>query len=357
MPAYLCWHLWHLVPGSALVKWGVVALVVVLIATLFASVSPLKESLPLSFATALYEVGTSWLFVMFYLLLAFIVADILRLVHLLPSAWLHDSWRSVAVMGSVLAVALVWGNFNYRSKQRIALSAETQKPLSRPLRILFASDLHVGFHNQRAELARWVDMINAERPDMVLIAGDIIDGAIRPLYDFDAAAEFRRIEAPVYACLGNHEYLAGVSRSVEFYRRAGIVLLRDSVAECCGVRVIGRDDRTNPRRKPLSQLAAPSDSLYTILLDHQPYHLEEAESSGIDYQLSGHTHRGQIWPLSLIVDALYECSHGSHKRGSTNYYVSSGLGIWGGKFRLGTQSEYVVMELHSHSATHSIIPR
>ncbi len=84
---------------------------------------------------------------------------------------------------------------------------------------------------------------------------------------------------------------------------------------------------------------------YTILLDHQPYHLEEAEQNGIDLQLSGHTHRGQIWPLSLVVKAMYECAYGQWKRGKTDYYVSSGMGIWGGKFRIGTESEYAVITI------------
>ena len=83
------------------------------------------------------------------------------------------------------------------------------------------------------------------------------------------------------------------------------------------------------------------------------YHLEEAEQCGIDFQLSGHTHRGQIWPVSWITDALYECSWGSHQRGNTRYYVSSGLGVWGAKFRIGTQSEYVVAKLNGERRTES----
>ena len=110
--------------------------------------------------------------------------------------------------------------------------------------------------------------------------------------------------------------------------------------------IIGRDDRTNRRRKALRDLVSQVEfSKYVIVLDHQPYALERAEQAGVDFQLSGHTHRGQVWPISWITDALYECSWGSHRRGKTQYYVSSGIGIWGGKFRIGTQSEYVVATL------------
>jgi hypothetical protein len=108
--------------------------------------------------------------------------------------------------------------------------------------------------------------------------------------------------------------------------------------------VIGRDDRTNRHRKPLSALTDSIDG-FSILLDHQPYHLEEAEQAGIDLQFSGHTHRGQIWPISWITDAIYEKSWGHHQRGNTRYYITSGLGIWGPRIRIGTRSEYLVLTL------------
>ena len=122
---------------------------------------------------------------------------------------------------------------------------------------------------------------------------------------------------------------------------------------CCAMRrsrlaASGRDDRSNPDRLPLKELV-PADTLFTLLLDHQPYHLEEAERCGVDFQFSGHAHHGQVWPGNWITDAMYEKAFGAHQRGNTRYYVSSGLGIWGGKFRIGTRSEYIVLTLHSSS--------
>ena len=109
---------------------------------------------------------------------------------------------------------------------------------------------------------------------------------------------------------------------------------------------MGRDDRSNRKRKSVGQLMQGIDSTrYIILLDHQPYHLEEADQSGVDLQLSGHTHRGQVWPLNWVTRAMYESDYGAYKRGKTDYYVSSGIGIWGGKFRIGTDSEYAVITL------------
>ena len=236
------------------------------------------------------------------------------------------------------------------------LELKSAKPLPKEYKVVMASDLHLGYHNPRKELARWVDMINAEHPDFILIAGDIIDGSMRPLIEEQMAEEFHRLAAPVYACLGNHEYYAGHPEAQQFYKDAGIHLLIDEAEVIdSAIVIVGRDDRTNMRRKPVKDLVADASSLFalhsspfTIIMDHQPYNLDRSEAAGVDFQLSGHTHRGQVWPISWITDHIYECSWGSHQRGNTQYYVSSGLGIWGGKFRIGTQSEYVVATITSN---------
>jgi len=238
----------------------------------------------------------------------------------------------------------VYGNLHYHNKVREELTLTTDKPLQRELKLVMLSDMHIGYHNRRSELARWIDLLNAEHADMILIAGDIIDGSMRPLLEERMAEEFQRLNAPVYACLGNHEYYAGDHDAEQFYRDAGIHLLRDSVVFADGIAIIGRDDRTNARRKSVKELMDVGGA-YTILLDHQPYHLERTEAAGVDFQLSGHTHHGQVWPISWITEAIYECAFGEHQRGNTRYYVSSGMGIWGGKFRIGTRSEYVVATL------------
>ena len=204
-------------------------------------------------------------------------------------------------------------------------------------------------------------MVNAEQPDLILIAGDIIDISIRPLIEENMAKEFHRLKAPVYACLGNHEYYSSQPKARRFYREAGITLLQDSVAKIGNLCIIGRDDRTNVRRKSLPMIMEEArkqgiissldlhygkySNEFLILLDHQPYHLEEAEQNGIDFQFSGHTHHGQVWPVLWITDVLYEKAYGSLQKGNTQYYISSGIGIWGGKFRIGTQSEYVVLTI------------
>ena len=360
--AYVGWHVWTLVPLSRLMRTVIIVIGVASFLLMFVNFSRASERLPLSLARLCYDIGNSSIFILLYLTLIFLVLDLGRLLHLVPKEWLHQNLYTTATIAIGLFVLFLLGNIHYRHKVRETLELTTTKPMAKPMRIVMMSDLHLGYHNPRKEFARWVEMINSEKPDVVLIAGDIIDKSIRPLIEEDMAGEFRRIEAPVYACLGNHEYYAGEPLAQQFYRDAGINLLRDTCATVGDLLIIGRDDRTNPHRKALGKIVGETDSLltalrqtkgegktrnelFTILLDHQPHHLEQAERAGIDFQLSGHTHRGQVWPISWITDHVYECSWGQWQRGDTRYYVSSGIGIWGGKFRIGTQSEYVVAEI------------
>ena len=355
--AYLSWHLWTLLPLHPLWRCLIIGLLIGSFLMLFLNFGRRFDALPLSVAQTSYEISTSSVFIMLYLVLLFLVLDFGRLVHLVPRSWLYQNGITSAVVLVFIYGIFLYGNIHYKNKVRVPLELTTNKPLSHDYKIVMLSDLHIGYHNPRKELARWVDMVNAEKPDFILIAGDIIDGSMRPLVEEHMAEEFHRLTAPVYACLGNHEYFSGNPEAQQFYHDAGIHLLIDEAAviDSCIV-IIGRDDRTNMRRKPLQELVSDhplygsgQGEAFTIVLDHQPYNLDRTEAAGIDFQLSGHTHRGQVWPISWITDRVYECSWGSHQRGNTRYYVSSGIGIWGGKFRIGTQSEYVVATISKQS--------
>ena len=353
--AYVSWHVWVLLPLANIWRALVVAVIIGAFVLLFLNMGRRFDGFSLPVARILYEIGTSSVFILLYLTITFLVLDLGRLLRIVPRSLLFANGPTALTITVLLTAVFVYGNWNYRHKVRVPLELATDKPLARDYKLVMATDLHLGYHNPRRELARWVDMINAEKPDLILIAGDIIDGSMRPLTEERMAEEFHRLTAPVYACLGNHEYFSGEPAARQFYRDAGIHLLIDEAAviDSCLV-IIGRDDRMNRQRKTVAALTdhqqrtmdhsaiSTQPSPFTIILDHQPYHLEQTEQAGVDFQLSGHTHRGQLWPVSWITDAVYECSWGSHQRGATRYYVSSGLGIWGGKFRIGTQSEYVV---------------
>ena len=357
---YLAWHLWCLLALNGWWKTAVIAVGVGCFLLMFLSMARKFDSLPLWLASTCYNIGTSSIIVMLYMVITFLLLDLGRLVRLVPRDWLYANWTTTGVLAALLIGIFVYGYLHYNHKVRQPLQLTTKKPLQREYKLVMLSDLHLGYHNRRSELARWVDLLNDEHADAILIAGDIIDGSMRPLLEERMAEEFRRLNAPVYACLGNHEYYAGDSSAVQFYKDAGICLLRDSVARAGEIAVIGRDDRSKLGRAPLSSPkgdtiagglmsnVSPSGDekgAFTILLDHQPFHLDRTAAAGVDFQLSGHTHHGQIWPVSWITEAIYECAYGAYQVGNTRFYVTSGMGIWGGRFRIGTCSEYVVATL------------
>ena len=205
-------------------------------------------------------------------------------------------------------------------------------------------------------------MINAQRPDIVLIGGDLIDNSVAPLRYEHMEEELSKIYAPlgVYMVPGNHEYISGIEESEKFIAQTPIVLLRDSVAILPNqIQLIGRDDRHNKGRKTLGQHTANHDKRKPIILldnkpndiektkkqNNHPFDFEKTEEAGVDFQFSGHTHRGQVWPMNWIVDHLFELSYGIKKIGNSTIYVSSGLSLWGPPFRIGTDSEMVVFNI------------
>ena len=342
---YISWHIWCLLPLS----WVWKTLIIIMLAgsffLMFAGIWRSTDQMPMSLAVTVYEVGTSSVFILLYLFMIFLVLDLGRLLRIVSRTLLYNNWWTAGGLALFMFGLFLYGHLHYKHKYRQEVMLTSEK-VSKPVKLVMMSDLHLGYHNRRDELHRWVDMINSEKPDLVLIAGDIIDGSMRPLKEQKMYEEFRRIKAPIYACIGNHEYYSGESGAQQFYQDAGIHLLQDSVAVIGDFCIIGRDDRTNIHRDSLEVIMKKANlTKYCILLDHQPYHLEQAEHHHVDFQFSGHTHHGQVWPISWITESIYECAFGPYKKGHTDYYISSGLGIWGGKFRIGTRSEYVVVTI------------
>lgn len=323
------------------------------------------DTLPIPITSFFYKVGASWMMILLYLVLAFLLGEIVYLINkVIPftsEEALKEHFRATLPMlftVGFITLLMIGGYIHYTKKARVHIPLTLNKNLNdsiikKPLRIVAISDLHLGYTIGRDELDKWVTLINAENPDLVLIMGDLFDNSIRPVKQRQMEESLKKLNPSlgVYACLGNHEYIGGIAqdqKKLEFFEDANIRLLKDEYIEIDStLYIVGRDDRMNTARKTLAQLLEGVDKTKPIiLLDHQPYHLEEAEENGIDLQLSGHTHKGQVWPLSIITKMIYEIDYGLLKKGNTNVYVSSGIGIWGGKFRLGSQSEYVVIDIN-----------
>lgn len=352
---YVGVRMWQLVPAPAtaikvvlevLLGGGFIALLTMFLGVRVTPGESLLDRMPLNVASAVYSYGASWLFVLIYAVLLLAGIDVVR--HVFRPTFFLASWSGLAFYAFTLTALFVYGYFHFHDKRRVEVNVTTHKPLTGgKLKVVMVSDLHLGYINRANEARRWVELINREQADLVLFGGDVIDMTIRPLRDENVAAVLRQINVPVYACLGNHEYISGKD-VLPFYEEAGIHLLVDSVTQVGDVNIAGRDDNSNVNRQPLQLLLHDIDkSRFTFLLDHQPYHLEQAQQCDVDFQFSGHTHEGQMFPLNLFVHAVYECGYGNFQKGDTRYYISSGIGIWGAKFRIGTCSEYVVLNLRS----------
>lgn len=313
------------------------------------------EKMSTTVSGILYRFSTSWIIAFLYLLIAVLLIDIFRILNnvfhifdqeISVSIFRENLLTSIIIFGSV-GLILIIGNVQYHNKKRQQVSILSSK-IEKPIRIVGISDLHIGYTISAKEVSKWVSLINAEKPDIVIIAGDIIDNHLRPIIEDSVSDVLNRINAPmgVYACTGNHDLMFAINEDESFYKNSGITLLRDSFININGITIIGRDDYTNLRREKLDEITQGVDKTsFTILMDHQPTKLNDAVNSGIDFQFSGHTHRGQVFPISLITDAIFELSHGYMKKENTHFYTSSGIGIWGGKFRIGTRSEYLVVDI------------
>lgn len=352
--SYTAARLWRMLPPVGFLRFLLVALFVGGIAGIVLFFA-WGERMAIPVAGALYTFGTAWLIAFFYLFMAVVLTDIFKLTNgifhftgkeTITAVFRHNAVTSAVVFGA-MALLLALGNIQYRNKKRVHMAIRSDK-ISQPVRIVGISDLHLGYTISARELQKWVHLINAEKPDMVVIAGDIIDNHIRPVLADSAQTVFRTIHAPmgVFACTGNHDLMFAAHEHPQFYTEAGITLLRDSAHTANGFTVIGHEDMSRAQRKSLAEIMQNvSDSTFTILLEHQPHELQKAEENGIDLQFSGHTHRGQVFPASLIADRVFERAYGYLQKGVSHIYVSSGIGIWGGKFRIGTRSEYVVFDI------------
>ena len=220
------------------------------------------------------------------------------------------------------------------------------------LRIAMIADTHLGYLIDKDYAKKYVQLINAQNPDIFLFVGDIVDAGISPLINQNMGDELTQLHAPfgVYSCTGNHEYRYEAEEKIKWLNDNGIAMLRDSdVLIDSAFYVIGREDVTKPTpRKSISEIIATQHidkEKPIIILNHNPKYLDEDVAAGADLALYGHTHHGQFFPGNIYTDLMYEVAYGYKKKGNTHLYVTSGLGLAGPQYRIATQSEIVMITL------------
>ncbi|MFF3329279.1 metallophosphoesterase [Streptomyces sp. NPDC002888] len=221
-------------------------------------------------------------------------------------------------------------------------------------RIAVVSDIHLGPVLGRGFAQKVVDTINATRPDMIAVVGDLVDGSVKDLGP--AAAPLAQLEARhgAFFVTGNHEYFSGAEQWVEEVRRLGLRPLENARTELPHFDLAGVNDvagESEGQGPDFARALGDRDTTRAcVLLAHQPVQIHDAVEHGVDLQLSGHTHGGQLWPGNLIAAAANPTVAGLERYGDTQLYVSRGAGAWGPPTRVGAPSDITVIELASKQA-------
>ena len=363
LSAYVLWRGWGALPSRKMVRIPFVAFFVAELIIYFIGFFAAKH-LPFDALHSFAWIGTSWMIFICYFSVFLLLYDLIRFINK-KKPFISDAYdlsrRKMrfyyyfSTLVIVLAV-MVYGNYKFHHPQvtEMNITVDKHSPNVKDLKIVVATDIHAGFLIDKGILNKYVDLIMEQKPDMILLVGDIIDYDIRSVRMHNMQEEFQRLKAPygVYASTGNHEYiwLDGEEEDEKINwlsKDAGLTMLCDTaVMVGNSFYVIGREDDKKKDRKQLPEIMRDVDKNYpVIVMNHEPHRLNEEINAGADIAVYGHTHNGQVFPNNILVKRLYELPYGYEKKENTHIYVSSGLGLAGPQYRIGTVSEIVVLNV------------
>jgi len=354
---YVFWRGWEVLPRKLAYRVPFITLFVIEL-LIYLTGFVYVDELNIDYLYPIMILGTSWMIFILYMTMLLIGFDLLyflgRWIKRIREFDLKSIFKKrIFYAASVVLVALlmVYGSYRFHHPVVNELNLTINKKSDiKALRVVMVADIHVGYMINRDILKMYVDKINEQHPDIILLVGDIIDYDMIPLERQHMEQEFRRLKAPygVYGVTGNHEYRVNSEEKIRWLKEeAGIIMLRDSVVKVDDAfYIIGREDNKALVRKEITELMPLVDKNYPIIvMNHEPHRLHEESESGADLAVYGHTHNGQLFPNNLFVSILYEVSHGYKKKNNTHIYVTSGLGLSGPQYRIGTISEIVVLNL------------
>lgn len=292
-----------------------------------------------------------------YLFLFVLLTDLLLLINLVfkiipPDRIRGRSLRSNALLLIIClsAIVVIAGIINFNTIRTTEYQIDVPRGSSdiTKLRIAFVADFHLKEDTPEGFVERFVKKVETINPDIMLFGGDIVEGdrEDKKMEGFEDLLSSINTTYGVYGVLGNHEHYARQDDG-SFFNRAGIEILNDSVSIIGHSFILaGRNDSHIRTRESAGELLrSVPDSLPVILLDHRPTEIDQVSRTNADIQLSGHTHAGQLFPVSLITNKVYKLSHGYRKIGNTHFFVSSGIRLWGPPVRTIGKSEIMVIDV------------
>lgn len=314
----------------------------------------LARSVPGAISRVIETIGAVWMGALFLAFASLLAADVVTgFGRMWPKGAVPARTAALAVAAVLSVVAVVQAARGPRVVRHEVKVASLPGGRAE-LKLVQLSDLHLGTLLGEKWLGRRVSEVNALAPDLVVVTGDLVDsevGSVAPL-----APALRALRAPmgVFGVTGNHEFYAGLEKSLGVYDAAGIRTLRDGWVEVApGLVLTGVDDLTARRQLGLdgraldAAFAGAPENAVVIHLSHSPLLVREAAALGARLMLSGHTHGGQLWPFTFLSAIPYPFQAGRYEVGGMTLLVSRGTGTWGPPMRLFFRSEIVEVTLRA----------
>ncbi|MFF5273573.1 metallophosphoesterase [Streptomyces sp. NPDC000133] len=280
-----------------------------------------------------------------------------------PSAAIHPSRRLFVAraVGGAAAVAglgtVGYGTYGVLRGPRVKRVTVPLAKLPRSahgFRIAVVSDIHLGPILGRAHTQRIVDTINRTQPDLIAVVGDLVDGTVADLGPAAEPLAGLNARHGAFFVTGNHEYFSGAAQWVDHVRELGLHPLENARVETAGFDLAGVNDiagESEGQGPDFERALGDRDrARASVLLAHQPVVIDDAVAYGVDLQLSGHTHGGQLWPCNYLAELANPTVAGLERYGDTQLYVSRGAGAWGPPVRVGAPSDITVVQLASRHA-------
>ncbi|MYB34799.1 MAG: metallophosphoesterase [Gammaproteobacteria bacterium] len=270
-----------------------------------------------------------WLGAGFILASTTFIAEFVRLITAYPD--------SVVANGTLICAGLVMIVANLLSHHISVRKMDIPSyKVSRTWRVVQLSDVHIG-SRQTGYFRRVIRKVQKLNPDFVVITGDLIDSSA---VEIESLQPLTWLDMPVYFSIGNHELYADMGKVMDMSGKLGLRTLRQQSNEFGEFCITGIDDAPDPDQvsRQLPNISRNQEK-FNILLYHRPQGWESAIDHGIDLMLSGHTHKGQIFPFNFVVRKYFKRTHGLHSHGGRYFYISPGTGTWGPLMRLGSYNE------------------